>query len=479
LIDDGYWEEALFALERSADYADVSSDICYLLALARSHENKPRGTVLDALNFALAVNRWNMFRPEPARLFKAEHLIAIRAYSDALHELSMAGRGPEEAVLTLKALSASGSLAFRRYMKEALDRYPRETGPVRIFFDYLKADAASGRNPVREDLELLELVTRRLQILLLDDPELAWIAAPHLRDQADARRMVASYRAVNRPVPASLPAALKLGIITEEAAVEELFAGAQTLDLTVLEETWNLLRKEEARNYFRRMLSGYSGVILEDADMDGIYEASAEYHGGLLEEYTYDATQDNVPDLTIFFEAGVPLRALALIPPESLHSRKEALIKWERYPAVLEVEYDGAIFVPRPLDFYFSPVDFTELWGSGVLFPRQDPLCPPMTRRVMVFQSLIVERPSLEFPGGVEVIELAAGIPIRAREYIGDLMVSETDFLRGRPQLQWVDLDLDGFKETVRHFRRNYRQMELEDLWNYDRDFDYIMDNEY
>jgi hypothetical protein len=75
----------------------------------------------------------------------------------------------------------------------------------------------------------------------------------------------------------------------------------------------------------------------------------------------------------------------------------------------------------------------------------------------------------------MEVVELNQGIPVRAREYAGDLMVSETEFLRGRPQLQRLDLDLDGRIDTVRRFSRNYRAAELEELWDYDRDFDYTV----
>jgi hypothetical protein len=73
------------------------------------------------------------------------------------------------------------------------------------------------------------------------------------------------------------------------------------------------------------------------------------------------------------------------------------------------------------------------------------------------------------------VVELNQGIPVRAREFVGELMVSETEFLRGRPQLQRADLNFDGKMDTVRHFRRNYRAVELEELWNYDRDIDYTV----
>ena len=482
LIDDGYWAEALAALERAADFADVSSDISYLLALARSHENKPRTAVLEALNLALSVNRWNLYSAEAARLEKANVLIILRAYEDALQELYWVSKSPREASLSLKAFAASRSWDFPRLMRDTLDRYPRETEPVRIFFHLLSNEAAVGRNPEENKAELLELIIRRLPLLLQNDPELAWMAAPFMWDTDEAKRLVLAYRAVNRPRLASIPAALKLGVISEETALEELFSSsAEPLDLALLGSVWDLLRQESMKTAFRRSLSVYTGLISEDSDHDGIPETHARYSEGLLEYAIYDVNQNGMNDLVIHFEAGDPRRAMVLLPPESSAglrpeaSRKQAQLVWERYPAVLEVELDGARYIPRPLDLHFAPVLFVELMGSGVLFPRRDPLAPLLTRRVLVSQALRVERPSLEFSGGIEVVELNQGIPVRAREYVGNLMVSETEFLRGRPQLQRVDLDFDGRMETVRHFRRQYRTVELEELWDFDRDYDYVV----
>jgi len=498
-IDQGLWSEALAGLERASDFADVSSDISYLLALARSHENKGRRPVLEALERSLTVDRWKIYKSESARLMKAENLIALRAYPQALAELSRAGRSPEEAVLTLKALVFFKPDEFLRYMTETLDRYPREIGPVQVFLNYLKNKDAAGGNPGynrnqtvplsqagKDDIDLLNLIIRRLPVLLLKDPELAWMAAPFIQDRDEARRLVSAYRAVNKPARASLPITLALGLIDDENALEDLFStgGEAVLDIALLDEIWGLLRREETRAVFRRNLLAFSGVIKEDTDRDGIPETSVKYDRGVPELCSYDADQDGEPDITLCFEAGDPVRAQVYIPPDSNRAAElqagsgMAAVQWERYPAVLEVELDGVRYIPRPLEFNFSPFQFIELWGSGLLFPRRDPFSPSLTRRVLVSSVLHIERPSLEFPGGREVVELSQGIPVMAREYVGDLMVSETEFLRGRPQFQRLDLNLNGRFDMYRHFRRNYRAMELEDLWNYDRDFDYTLKTE-
>jgi hypothetical protein len=278
-------------------------------------------------------------------------------------------------------------------------------------------------------------------------------------------------------VPASLPAALRLGVIDEETAIGELFtkSGAfNRIDMALLGEVWELLRREEARGLFRRNLSAFSGVLTEDTNGDGIPDTFTEYSGGTLKQYSYDADQDGVPDLTVYFEGGDPGRALVFIPPET--SRKTVTIYWERYPAVLEADLEGVRYVFRPMDLFYTPLEFVNIWNSGLLFPERDPYNPPVTRRVLVTYALRVERPSLEFSGGIEIVELNQGIPVRAREYVGETMATETEFLRGRPQLQRVDINLDGRIDTVRHFSRDYRDVELEELWDYDRDFDYTID---
>jgi len=391
-----------------------------------------------------------------------------------LQELSLVRRGPRRAALTLKALANYRIPDFRMYMQEVLDLYPRETEPVRIFLNFLSNEEATGRNPEREELDLMEIITRRLPILIQDDPELAWMASPFIRDVEEARRLVMAYRAVNKPSSQSIPISLKLGVIDEETAIDELFSSSENLDIALLDKTWELFRSNDIMDMFKRNLASYTGIITEDLDRDGIPETTAMYIMGTLEYSLNDINQDGIHDLIIYYEAGIPVRGVALLPPEN-SGRKEAEILWERYPSILEVRLDKAKYIPRPLDHFYNPVRFVDLFSSGTLFPRWDLLNPPLTRKVLVSNSLRVERPSLEFRGGTEVVELEQGIPIRAREYVGDLMVSETDFLRGRPQHQRVDLNFDGKMETVRFFKKEYRQVELEELWDFDRNYDRVV----
>ena len=238
MASQGRWGEVLAGMERASDFANVSSDIPYLLALARHNLNQPRALVLEALDIAFMVSSWSVFNPEAARLFLVENLLAVRAWNDALDELELVGLSPIQAELTLRALAASSPVLFLEHMRETLDRYPREAGPARVYLEYITALDKADRLPETEELEILDIILRRLPVLIPEDPELAWIAAPFIRDIDDARRLVLAYRAVNNPVPASLPTALNLGIIDEETALRELFMSSgspvSSLDLNIL-----------------------------------------------------------------------------------------------------------------------------------------------------------------------------------------------------------------------------------------------------
>jgi hypothetical protein len=367
---------------------------------------------------------------------------------------------------------------FLEDMDRALNRYPRDAGIARVYLEYLGKEYLYredllNRNPGKRELDLFTLILGRLPFLGEEDPELAWMAAPFVPDREDARRLAASYRASGGAAPASLPIALRLGVIGEALAIEEFFAppedGGLSLDRRVITGIWDELRTSESRALFRRNLSGFSGVIIEDSDRDGIYESWAGYEDGRIVICAFDVNQDGFRESEVYFEAGEPVwaewaavsDALPSYWPLSGEAVRQISIQWERYPAVLETELSGTRYIPRPGDFFFAPLVFTELPGGapspgdGLLYPERESAAAVITRRTLISFALRVERPSREFPGAVETIDLEGGIPVRAREYLeGGRTISMTDFFEGRPMTQFVDLDLDGRLETIRFFRQ-------------------------
>jgi hypothetical protein len=485
------WDEAAAALERGADFSDVSSDISYLLALARSRQGRPGGAVLEALRRALEADRWDRYTPAEGRLLEAETLIPLRLYAEVLSVLAGLPSGAEADRLRLIALKNLGRREdFRRLMTAALDRYPWDPAFPRLFLEY-----AADRLPEGDEGDLTALILKRLPFLLEVDPELVCAAVPFIRDNAEGARLLGAYRAVFTPSLPSIPPSLNLGRIDEDQAVSELFQNS-LLDKALLQSVWDLLRHDAGRERFRRNLLGFSGVITEDADKDGFPEVHVLYEGGAIKEYGYDADQDGLEDLRIFFAAGDPRELeLAVLPdpvpgegtgtslfayPSRDEGRIKVLVRWEQYPFVSRVNWEEITYMLRPRDFSFRPLVFGEFIAGGetpFLFPGRDPLYGRLSKRSLVSFSRVIERPSREFAGAVERIDMEGGIPQKSAEFLAGRIVSTTEFFLGRPRTQRVDLDLDGRAETIRRFRSDpageqYTEAYIGDIESSESDWD-------
>jgi hypothetical protein len=466
-MQEGRWVEALAGLERGHDFSDVSSDMAYLLALVRFHEGKPLAAVQEALQQALAIRRWQTYTPDAAQLLEAEIAIQLRRYTDALYMLAPLAPSAEKTYLTLRAFLGIGNReAFSRVMGEALNTYPRDPRPVRLFLSL----ASDWRLTATEEA-LVSLTLKRLPLLLEVDPDLAYVAASFIRDSAEARRLVGAYRGIHRGVAGSIAPALNLGLIDGKIAVDELFVAASpavegpTLDKALLSALWKLLRNPEEQGWFRSKLVGFSGHIIEDADKDGYYESRVQYEAGMLSRYTYDGDQDGFVELTVFFESGVPVKAEVQGMPESVsevspvtplaatQEQRIITLQWEQYPAVGAASLEGIQYRLRPFAFFFLPVYFKRLESGGLWYPEREPFARGISQRMLITHALFMERPSREFAQGRERVELEQGVPQRAWEFLNDRVVSTTEFRQGRPQTQQIDLDGNGHLETIRRFR--------------------------
>jgi hypothetical protein len=415
----------------------------------------------------------------------AQYLIPLRYYREAINHLTFIPDNADTAALKLTALkgicvrSANSSSAdpaldraeFRRVTLETMDRYPRDPRAARIFFEYADSEISSEDRSINSDADnfLLEFALRQLPLLVEADPELSWKAAPFIRSREEARRLLSAYRAGSlsstenfQPHPASIPHALELSLISEEQAVEELFK-LSLIDSDLISAVSRFMISDNGKNLFMQKLLSFSGIITADSDKDGIPESRALYYDGALREFYLDEDQDGVNDLYIMCINGIPQWAFQT-PYSDLNgygflenSGKRTLIQWEQYPYVRRVEIDKIVYILRPMEFRYAPVHFEELAGSetlaGLFFPRPDALWMLLGHNELVLHALQIQRPSREFEGAVEWIDLELGLPWRATEYINGQPIAITEFSDGQPVLQWVDLDRDSRMETLRRFR--------------------------
>lgn len=428
-VDEGRWREAFIGLERASDFAECSSDISYLSAVVRLHEKQPRDAALTAVKFAVETDEWRHYSREQGLLLQAKIEIGFHRFRGALSLLNAVMDSAEEVRLRLLAYKGLEDWSrFTTIASTALEKYPRDVRIARIL---LEAKFPEPQRP------LIEKILKRLPILLKTDPELASIAAPFMSDTDEARRLVAAYRSMNEPTPASISVALNFGVIDEKTAIDELFR-AEIIDKTLVLSVWSLLRDNNSREQMRRCFLSYSGIITEDKDMDGFSESQVKYEVGRIMGFSYDRDFDGIFEMVISFENSIPVRA----------EIKDMQVIWEQYPAVMSVFVDGSRYILKPNDFFFMPLKLNGI--IGILYPEITQAV--LIEKALATEALFIERDSKEFIGAIERIEIENGIPIRSREFLDGRIVSETMFRAGRPISEVIDLDLDGIMETKRVF---------------------------
>jgi tetratricopeptide (TPR) repeat protein len=440
LIDAGWLDQAEAALLRAMDYADVSSDISCQLAFVRQGLGRPVNLALEAARTALDTDRFRAYRAEDARLIEARCLLTLRQYSAALRSIRLCADNADSALVRLEAWKGlDDRQEFMREAAMALDRFARDARISALVLRY-----AAAHTPAGGEQALVDRVLRIVSMLTDEAPELGYLAAPFVYDREEARNLVAAYRAVT-PVPAaeSLPVSLDLGVAGGESATAALFR-CDAIDRDTLLSVWLLLGTDETRDAFEQALRVFTGFITIDEDRDRIVETRVAYREGRLVSYEHDADQDGVPDVRAHFTGETPVAGFL--------AAGNIALSWQGFPSVGYAEKDGLRYDFAPRSLFYAPFRLRGLCGDTVL-PEPDRYAGTMTERTLAGFALAVTRASREFDGAVEVITMRDGVPVRAEERLNGRVVSGTEFDRGFPARQRVDLDLNGSLETVRRFR--------------------------
>jgi hypothetical protein len=496
-IEAGRLSQAEQGLLRAQDFADVSSDISYLLAKTHSRLNRPQGAVLLAVRQALEARRWDRRSADEARLLEAEVLIRTGALEEAYGELLQVPVNLRSLELRLLALKLLGRReAFLTLAEEAFARYPGAPGPLALYFTY-----CSEILPQPEEFALMNRALSLVPALMRSSPELVYLSLPFIQNEEQKILLLEEARAAGQILPESIPAAIKLGIITENTALEELFAsdglpyradtrfpvlrpwepalpgfsysigtggfspegGEKAYSFGLLSEVWELLRTDEGRRIFIRNLGASPVVLLVDDNRDGFPEAFVRYRHGEISSYGWDSDQDGLLEMEIRFARGRPEEGRTVLaaasPGPSFPVRDEdrafLKMKWGVYPAITSAETPDLRFsTPGEAGFPYSPLSFRRVFDTGeagpyfgFLFPERNPGVQ-ISLRILAAEATLIERASADFPGAVERISLSGGIPLLAETFYRGRLVSETRYTLGRPVSRMADFDLDFRLET-------------------------------
>ena len=456
-VEDGRWVEAERALERGADFADSSSDLSYLLALVRYQLGRPLRSALSSVRLSLETGRWLRYSPAVARLLEARLLIGLREFEAAAQALgSLETDATVDYLKLLAAIGLDDGRAFNSLAAGFLAAWPFDARVPRLLLERL-----SRRVPGDAERALIDMILRRLDPLVAVDPALAYLSAPFIRDPDSRRRLVQAYRAGGAPDPASIPAALDLGLMDDLSAVGELFSAAEKgpVDGELFGRVWGLLRSQSGRDYFAEEAGRFSGTIFRDGEGDGRAEMKVGYVEGRPGRCAYDADQDGLDEFSIEFADGLPAKAsiaFERLPRDGSGDsvRLPLELVWSRYPFIASATLGAARFIPASAAFPFAPVRLSPLVPGlpSFRFPEADAMVPRLTERSLVSFSSSIERRGEFRDDSIETMELVAGVPRRATERAGAAIIASTVYEAGRPVSRYLDMDGDGRLETRQRF---------------------------
>jgi antitoxin component YwqK of YwqJK toxin-antitoxin module len=486
MLKQNEFEKTLKFLERSKDYADVSSDISYMLAFTRNKLNKNALSALTPALLSIKTERWNLYTKTDALLLSAQIQIRLRRYNDALRLLKDCNESEESALLRILALK--GALknndsifeSFTKELENALQRYPNNKEFTKIAFTWAAEQKASQKNSL-----FVQTFLEKLNLIRNVNDDVLYMAAPFFYNEEETQKqLLVWYSASNGVVPNyALPVLLNYGIVDEGIVISKLFEN-ETIDAGVIKEVYKHLRTDLERENFRKEISGYTGVITEDYDADGYIEARTTYQNGFMTSFTLDSSQNGITNTEIIISAGTPVQVthstlannvpagdptegVNLISPVFQENTVQQLqITYTNYPIVTkavlktcdtENNKDKVLltFYFSPNNFFHKPIDFEQLAGPfGLPFPTLINKESFYTGVKMLWaHSYEVETAGKNFKNSKLILQLKNEILLSAREYIDNTLVSEDFFTNGRLYERRIDMDLDGKLETRIRFQ--------------------------
>jgi hypothetical protein len=449
----GFTDEARELVEEALAFAPADPDANYLRAMIGLTNGEPLAAALASMETALAGDSYRFHDPLDAEILYAGLLVRVKMPEAALRFLDGKPADPEVLYAGSMARRMLGDLdGERNLVAEALRRFPDDPRPV---VRWLSRKEPLERSPANDGLlsRLFELRPglaerdRRLNILL----------APYAPSVELARFLVREYRAMGGNPGYSAVQALRLGLIDEYRAMDELLAGndgnrpglVAWPDLVALS---SLLSGREALDSLIKAFRSFGGILTLDTNDDGSHEIMIRYESGLPSSMSVDDNQDGIPEMQIDFSDGIPL----VIKLEAGSTRMEVRYAGWPYASTVELHdgdstdryHFGATVMPLPLLRFQELVRGVSgaIWGlapSGSGLP---------SRNSLLMNAYRIERLSA---AGTESVLALDGIPQRSwwqDQYGQQGRAIHRD---GLPVDERLDLNGDGVFEARRHWRRD------------------------
>lgn len=449
----GFIDEARELVDEALAFAPADPDANYLRALIGLAKGEPLADALASMETGLAGLDYRFHDQLDAEILYASLLAKVKRPEEALRFLEGKPADPEVLYSGALARRLLGDLdGERRLVSEALRRFPDDPRPV---FRWLNR-----RKPLERNSGNAAFLTRLFElrpVLSEQDRRLNILLAPYAPSLDEARFLVREYRAMGGSPGFSAVPALRLGLVDEDRAIEELLAGQgdegpARLEWPVLEDLAGLLSGREAEDRLIHAFRGFKGIMTLDINDDGSHELMISYEAGLPVSMTVDANQDGKPEMLVDFSDGVP----SSIEIEAGTTRMR--VKYAGWPYADTVElhtgtsserlHFGSAVMSLPIVQYHELVRGSSGYIRGVT--------PSGTgvpnRNFLVTNAYRIEKLS---PKGRESLLALDGIPQRAwwKDEYG--RQGRIVYREGLPVDERIDLNGDGVFEARRHWRRD------------------------
>lgn len=460
----GDWENAARQAELGLAYDDNISDLIYLKAAADTRLNKPKAEILKSVKTAFEKNDWVSYTKDGARILYADLLSDVRKFEESF------------AVLDEDPLLFSADAEFIRIknyyrmgteksIRDARDKvsvssriYPKDVRFPYIFFMFelmfMNEAERNGKSyTIPKNVQNIANVYIRKLPDYVGDNEAIEIMASFFADDSEKIRLVKAIDAKDQYYNTLLAyAGLKTGLYTEEQAFNMFFEEANNrIHLGLLENFALNIKEEGVKKLFGEKLLNYNGLLLIDNNFDLQPDITVKYKTGRPFEIKYDFDNDDVVDLTITCNFGVPGTVR--------FNNSKADLVYSTYPNVATVSYDEYDFLFKFYDgdYKVEPVKlivnkiFSE-FGLDFFVPEITDKSDIPSLEDLKKKANAVEMPIAERPNSKVVYTTFEGKPVFADFYEGDVKYGFCELVKGFPVSRLVDHDGDGRYETRETF---------------------------
>lgn len=442
-------------------YDDTIADLWYVYAVADNALGETKAVVLPLVTKALTEGEWVDYNRDGARVLYADILCDTGRFSevpgilDAKPVIFSADAEYIRAKAYYRMKDEASVGTARTKVDTARKIYPDDTRFPLLFFKCESPD--DDNQTVRKIADsFISRISLYTEAAPDKDAELEIYAALFARGEMQ-KRMLKSFSARGLQHPLYAAAALRAGLIDEEAAFDYFtsfadgsIAYAQILDFV------KLIKSDAVKQLANTYFTAYSGVILSDTDGDGIDDMYSKYYRGRPDTVVYDKNQDGIVDWRIVCDFGVPTHA------EVTENNLE--VSWDPYPSVKEVVFRGKnkesvlTFNLVRETLPWTPVDILQeatiasATGAQFFYPQLKADAQPLNDEMLIGAASSYEIPSKERLNAKITFTILDGQAQIARYSVNGKMYAQAQFDHGVPTMRTVDADDDGVFETTEFY---------------------------